>query len=77
MSVLGMLTLSWRPYRFCPECGFPVGKNSRRGTLGCHAGRDRHSLCDGRLAVWSALPVPTREQWLAYWRAVEHRRVSA
>jgi hypothetical protein len=77
VTVLGMLHLSWRPYRFCPECGFPVGKNSRSGTLGCHAGKDRHTLCEGRLAVWKTLPMPTCEQWVTYWIDAERKRAAA
>ncbi len=76
MTVLGMLELSARPYRFCPVCGFPVGRNSRRNTLGLHAGIDRTTFCDGREAPWKEQPVPTREQWVAYWRAAERRRVA-
>jgi hypothetical protein len=73
MTALGMLHVSWRPYRFCPECGAPVGRNSRKGTLGCHAGKSRHELCDGRLVAFKSLPMPTCEQWVNYWMSAERR----
>lgn len=62
-----MLSLSASWYRFCPECGFPVGRDARRGRLGVHAGRNRHELCAGHKTPFRSLPAITREQWRAYW----------
>lgn len=76
MSVRGMLSLATKWYRFCPVCGFPVGMNRRKGTLGMHA-RNRHESCPGIETRFHSLPPIRPSAWREYWLAQENNHPTA